>query len=86
MWGVNTMILTFVPYRFGSLGISSAVTGTLNCTAYIAASSCTVLYGSMAKTQSWSVTVLLWTAFAVSGAVACFVLARFWKKLRPNNE
>ena len=86
MWGVNTMILTFVPYRFGSLGISSAVTGTLNCTAYIAASSCTVLYGDMAKTQSWSVTVLLWTAFAIGGAVACFSLARLWKKRRPDNE
>lgn len=86
MWGVNTMILTFVPYRFGSLGISSAVTGTLNCTAYIAASSCTVLYGSMAKSQSWSATVLLWTAFAIGGAVACFALAGLWKKLRPDNE
>ncbi len=86
MWGVNTMILTFVPYRFGSLGISSAVTGTLNCTAYIAASCCTTLYGSMAKTQNWSSTVLLWTAFAVSGAVACFVLAALWKRSRPENN
>lgn len=86
MWGVNTMILTFVPYRFGSLGISSAVTGTLNCTAYIAASCCTTLYGSMAKTQNWSATVLLWTAFAISGAVACFVLAALWNKFRPENN
>lgn len=86
MWGVNTMILTFVPYRFGSLGISSAVTGTLNCTAYIAASSCTVLYGSMAKTQNWSATVLLWTGFAIGGSVACFALAKLWSKYRPNNE
>ncbi len=85
MWGVNTMILTFVPYRFGSLGISSAVTGTLNCTAYIAASCCTTLYGSMAKTQNWSATVLLWTAFAISGAIACFLLAGLWKKFRPKN-
>lgn len=86
MWAVNTMILTFVPYRFGSLGISSAVTGTLNCTAYIAASSCTVIYGNMAKSQSWSTTVLLWTAFAIGGAVACFTLSGVWKKLRPKNE
>lgn len=86
MWGVNTMILTFVPYRFGSLGISSAVTGTLNCTAYISASSCTVIYGSMAKAQSWSATVLLWTAFAIGGAAACFMLSGAWKKRRPQNE
>lgn len=86
MWGVNTMILTFVPYRYGALGISSAVTGTLNCTAYIAASSCTAIYGSMAKTQSWSATVLLWTAFAVGGAVVCFILSAPWKKLRPKNN
>lgn len=86
MWGVNTMILTFVPYRFGGLGISSAVTGTLNCTAYIAASCCTFLYGSMAKTQSWSATVLLWTGFALLGAVACFILAALWKKFRPKSD
>lgn len=86
MWAVNTMILTFVPYRFGGLGISSAVTGTLNCTAYISASSCTVLYGSMAKSQNWSATVLVWTAFAIGGAVACFCLAALWKKFRPKSE
>lgn len=84
MWAVNTMILTFVPYRFGGLGISSAVTGTLNCTAYVAASSCTVIYGNMAKAQSWAATVFLWTAFAVGGAVACFALAALWRRLRPN--
>lgn len=86
MWGVNTMILTFVPYRFGGLGISSAVTGTLNCTAYIAASCCTILYGSVANTQSWSVTVLIWTGFALFGAAACFALAALWKKFRPENN
>ena len=86
MWGVNTMILTFVPYRYGGLGISSAVTGTLNCTAYIAASTCTTIYGSMAKTQSWSATVLLWTGFAIGGAVICFVLSGLWKKFRPENN
>ena len=85
MWGVNTMILTFVPYRYGGLGISSAVTGTLNCTAYIAASCCTTLYGSMAKSQSWSATVSVWTAFALSGAAVCFALSAVWKKLRPKN-
>ncbi len=85
MWGVNTMILTFVPYRFSRLGISSAVTGTLNCTAYIAASSCTVLYGSMAKAQNWSMTVLLWTGFAIAGAAVCFIIAKPWRKLRPDN-
>jgi OPA family glycerol-3-phosphate transporter-like MFS transporter len=86
MWAVNTMILTFVPYRFGKLGISSAVTGTLNCTAYISASSCTILYGSMTESQNWSATVFVWTAFAIGGAVACFGLAALWKKLRPDNE
>ena len=85
MWAVNTMILTFVPYRFGKLGISSAVTGTLNCTAYISASSCTVLYGSLAKSQNWSATVLVWTAFAICGAIACLGLAAIWKKFRPEN-
>ena len=86
MWAVNTMILTFVPYRYGGLGISSAVTGTLNCMAYIAASSCTTVYGSMAKTQSWQSTVLLWTAFAIGGAVICFVLSGLWKKFRPESN
>jgi OPA family glycerol-3-phosphate transporter-like MFS transporter len=86
MWAVNTMILTFVPYRFGKLGISSAVTGTLNCTAYIAASSCTILYGSMTESQNWSATVLVWMAFAIGGAVACFGLAAPWKKFRPQSE
>ncbi len=83
MWGVNTMLLTFVPYRFGNLGISSAVTGTLNCTAYISASSCTVLYGAMADSGVWNLTVSVWAAFGLGGAAACFILAKAWKKRRP---
>lgn len=86
MWGVNTMILTFVPYRFGSMGISSAVTGTLNCTAYISASCCTVIYGNMAKAQNWSGTVLLWIIFAILGGVTCFALALPWKHRRPDAD
>lgn len=88
MWAVNTMILTFVPYRYGKLGISSAVTGTLNCTAYIAASTCTVIYGKLAggEEANWSATVLLWVAFALGGTIACFILARPWRKKCPDEE
>ena len=36
--------------------------------------------------QSWSVTVLIWTGFAIFGAAACFALAALWKKFRPENN
>ncbi len=83
MWGVNTVIMTFVPYRFGKMGISSAVSGTLNCVAYISASACAVLYGNVSESKGWFVTVLLWAVMAVFGAIFGLCLAYPWRKRRP---
>ncbi len=83
MWGINTMIMTFVPYRFGKTGISSAVSGTLNCMAYISASACAVLYGSFSESLGWIPTVFLWMGMALFGAAGSFGFSKIWQNKRP---
>lgn len=84
MWGVNTMLLTYSPYHFGRMGISSAVTGTLNCIAYIGSSSFTSIFTTISVSSAgWNTVVLLWTALSLTAAGICFLLSRTWKARRP---
>lgn len=84
MWGVNTMLLTYSPYHFGAMGISSAVTGTLNCIAYIGSSSFTSIFNAVSVSAGgWTAVVILWTALALTGASLCFLFGGIWKNHRP---
>lgn len=83
MRGVNSMVMTYVPYRFGHLGISSSVSGVLTGLCYIAGSSCEIVYGNLAGDGIWTSTILLWVTFALIGTVFCAAFAWLWKKKRP---
>ncbi|MBR2370912.1 MAG: MFS transporter [Clostridia bacterium] len=82
MWGVNTQVLTFIPFYFNKLHKSSAISGMLNCTAYIASSTCSSVFGTLAESVGWSAVTAIWLGIAIAGTVASFVIAPIWKKRR----
>lgn len=83
MWGVNTIFLTYLCYHFGGMGISSAVSGTLNCFIYFGSALASSLYGRSVAGLGWTITVNIWCAVSAA-AVAASVIAGFvWNKKKP---
>lgn len=83
MWGVNTAFLTYLCYHFGGMGISSAVSGTLNCFIFFGSALSSELYGRSGAGLGWTATVYIWCATAAA-AVAASVIAGFvWNKKKP---
>jgi OPA family glycerol-3-phosphate transporter-like MFS transporter len=83
MRGVNSMVMTYVPYRYGHLGISSSVSGVMTGLAYISASSGEIIYGKVASGGNWDGTILVWTGVAVFGTIFCLATGKIWGKKRP---
>jgi OPA family glycerol-3-phosphate transporter-like MFS transporter len=82
MWGANHMFLTVVPYHFAPLGMTSAVTGTLNSIIYFATALCASLYGILADKLGWNVMILIWLGIGLFGAVLCLAGSGLWAKKR----
>ena len=82
MWGANHMFLTVVPYHFASLGLSAAITGTLNSIIYFSSAICSGLYGFLAETLGWTLLIILWLGVGVVGTTVCLAGTHFWAKKR----
>ncbi len=84
MWGVNSQLMSYVAFHFRGLGLSSAVSGTLNAILFAGSSSFTVLYGRMADASGgWRAPAIAWTAVGLAAAVCCLAGARSWARRRP---
>lgn len=82
MWGANHMFLTVVPYHFAPLGLSAAVTGTLNSIIYFATALCSGLYGILADKLGWSLLIGIWLGVGLCGVAVCLTGARLWGRKR----
>ena len=71
MLGVNTMLLTFIPFHFASEGKSSSVSGFLNACSYAAAAVSGTLFGLVSSASGWSATVVTFALCSVLGAALC---------------
>jgi sugar phosphate permease len=80
MLGINSMFLTFIPFRFAQLGRSASVTGFLNFSSYAAASLSGVTIGLISSGFGWTVTVISFAVISVSGAAICAAGMRIWKE------
>ena len=80
MLGVNTMFLTFIPLNFSNIKKSSSISGILNAFSYIASSISSVAIGSIVQSHGWNVTILMWTALAVLGALVSYAGIRYWTR------
>lgn len=83
MWGVNTIFLTYLCYHFGGMGISSAVSGTLNCFIYFGSALASSLYGRSVVGLGWARTVNIWCAVAAAAVTASVIAGFVWKKKKP---
>ncbi len=82
MLGVNSMLLTFIPFHFGRLGKAASITGFLNACSYFASALSSVTIGVIAEKSGWNITILSWLAVAVCGAAVCLAGKRFWARGR----
>ncbi len=82
MLGLNSQLLTFIPFYFGKIGKAATVTGILNASSYAAAALSDFLAGVLSKQYGWTVTLYAFLSTAVLGTVVCLAGARRWKNRR----
>lgn len=82
MLGVNSMLLTFIPFHFSKLGKAASVTGFLNACSYFASAVSSVSIGLIAEKSGWNITILSWLLVALLGMVVCFVGKKYWGRGR----
>lgn len=82
MLGVNTMVISLVPLRFGKYGCSATMTGIMNS---IAATSCgvsTYIAGLISKIYSWDVVFGVFLGLCAVGLVLSLVVVRRWIRFK----
>lgn len=68
-YGLNTILLTYIPLRLCAYGHSSGVAGIFNFCAYLGAGLSGIISGFLADiSNSWGSSILLWTVLSVLGA------------------
>ncbi len=82
MLGVNSMLLTFIPFHFSKLGKAASITGFLNACSYFASAISSVTIGFIAEKSGWNITILSWLIVALCGMAVCFAGKRFWGRGR----
>ncbi|MDD4125881.1 MAG: MFS transporter [Eubacteriales bacterium] len=82
MLGANTMLLTFMPMRFASVGRASTLTGFLDACSYLASALSAVTIGLVAENYGWNVTVISWAAVAAAGLAVSAVGIPYWSRGR----
>ena len=80
MLGINSQLLTFIPFRFGKIGKAATVTGMLNASSYAAAALSDFFAGVLSKQYGWTVTLAGFLLLACVGAVACLGGGRKWRR------
>ena len=80
MAGVNVMLISVLPMRFGKTGAVSTVTGTLNSVTYAGSSVSMIGSGALVDIFGWPVTVGVWCLLAAFGLVLCLLLKKSWGK------
>lgn len=76
LYGVNTLLLTYIPLRLSSCGCPSSVAGLFNFCAYLGAGGAGILLGFFADIGGWQSTVAVWLVLCVLGALAVALGAR----------
>jgi len=79
MLGINSQLLTFIPFRFGKIGKAATVTGMLNASSYAAAALSDFFAGVLSKHYGWTVTLCAFLLLSCLGAAACLGGGKRWK-------
>lgn len=80
MHGVNLILICMIPPFFKKYGNVSLVSGVLNACTYIGSALSTYGIALISEQIGWTVTLILWSVLALSGALLCLFSVPRWKK------
>ena len=71
MTGVSTMLLSLLPLRYRSLGLTATLTGLLNAATYLGSAVSGAGFGALSEAGGWGAVLAVWCALSLAGAGAC---------------
>lgn len=80
MHGVNLMLICMVPRFYRDTGKVSLVSGLLNACSYVGSAASTYGIALLTEHSGWNVTILVWGAIALLGAILCFGAIPAWNR------
>ena len=82
MHGVNLILICMLPAYFKSTGSVSTVSGVFNSCTYVGSALSTYGVALLVETFDWSLTLKIWLAVALVGALMCFICISMWNKYK----
>lgn len=79
MMGVNTMMTSVLPVRFGKLGKSSTMSGTMNASVHLGSAISSYGIGSLSALLGWQKTIFGWCICAALGVILLSFVSKKWK-------
>ena len=86
MHGVNFLLIGIMPKWFSAGGQMATVAGVMNSFTYVGTAVSTYGIAAVSNRFGWDITVALWAATGLLGAVIGMVLARRLTQLKKRNE
>lgn len=80
MYGVNIMLISYVPKYFDKYGKISSVSGFLNACTYLGSAASSYGFAAIAETSGWSATILIWLFITLAACLLCALGVRKWTK------
>ena len=86
MHGVNFLLISCLPGRFSRFGRASTVSGLTNSCIYIGAATATYGIALVSDRLGWTVTIVMWIAVALIGALMALPAYRRYTKFVSNEQ
>ena len=80
MEGINTMIVSLFPMRFGKYGRTATVSGFFNFITYAGTAISTYGVGLLAERFGWGSALLAWVTLAAAALLICIAVARVQRR------
>lgn len=80
MHGVNLILVCMLPVFFKDSGNVSTVSGVLNSCTYVGSAISTYGIAKISESAGWNMTIALWMAIAMTGAILCFAGLPAWSR------
>lgn len=84
MMGVNTMMTSVLPVRFGKFGKSSTISGAMNASVHIGSAISSYGIGSLSAVMGWQKTISVWCICAVLGVALLTLVNKKWAEFQES--
>ena len=79
MYGINLLLISYVPIRFAKKGKVSTICGLLNAATYLGSALSAWLFGMLSEHFGWGTVIAAWAAAACAGTVLCLIFRVKWR-------